>query len=87
MTWDQWHEVIDTNLFGVHHSTIAFLPLLLKNDHGCIVNIFSTVALHGAIGQANYAASKAGVSRIFSPLCIGIGKIFYTGQHRCAGLY
>lgn len=32
MTLDQWHEVIDTNLFGVHYSTSAFLPSLLMSD-------------------------------------------------------
>lgn len=41
--------------------TQALLKKMYKQQHGCIINLASVVGLHGNIGQANYAASKAGI--------------------------
>lgn len=56
-----WHRVIDTNLTGVFNCTKSVLRTMAKNKYGRIVTIGSVVGLTGNIGQANYAAAKAGV--------------------------
>jgi 3-oxoacyl-[acyl-carrier protein] reductase len=61
MTDDQWNAVIDVNLKGVFNMTRLFGPLMETNQYGSIINISSVVGLFGNIGQANYAATKAGV--------------------------
>jgi 3-oxoacyl-[acyl-carrier protein] reductase len=58
---DDWQQVLDTNLTGVFICTQAGLRPMLKQRAGRIVNITSVVGLTGNAGQANYAASKAGV--------------------------
>jgi len=59
MTDEEWDDVINTNLTGIHNVTKAFLPYM--NDGGCIINITSIIGITGGFGQVNYAASKAGV--------------------------
>jgi 3-oxoacyl-[acyl-carrier protein] reductase len=58
---EQWDEVLATNLTGVFLCTRAALKPMLKQRSGRIVNITSVVGLGGNAGQANYAASKAGI--------------------------
>ena len=57
----EWQQVIDTNLTGVFLCTQAVLKPMLKQKGGRIVAITSVVGLGGNAGQANYAASKAGI--------------------------
>ncbi|XP_010531360.1 PREDICTED: 3-oxoacyl-[acyl-carrier-protein] reductase 4 [Tarenaya hassleriana] len=61
MKKSQWQEVIDLNLTGVFLCTQAATKIMMKKKKGRIVNISSVVGLIGNIGQANYAAAKAGV--------------------------
>lgn len=61
MKKDQWQDVIDLNLTGVFMCTQTAAKLMLKQRSGRIVNISSIVGLFGNMGQANYAAAKAGV--------------------------
>ena len=61
MTKEEWDEVIAVNLSGGFNVTKAVLPNLLEAGWGRIVNISSIVGQRGNFGQANYAASKAGV--------------------------
>lgn len=56
-----WDQVLDVNLKGVFLTTKLIGKKLLKQKSGSIVNITSVVGLMGNAGQANYAASKAGV--------------------------
>ena len=58
---EQWDDVLATNLTGVFLCTQAALKPMLKQRRGRIVNVTSVVGLTGNPGQANYAASKAGV--------------------------
>ncbi|MBI9011631.1 MAG: 3-oxoacyl-[acyl-carrier-protein] reductase [Clostridiales bacterium] len=61
MKEDDWDQVLDVNLKGVFLTTKLIGKKLLKQKSGSIVNITSVVGLMGNAGQANYAASKAGV--------------------------
>jgi 3-oxoacyl-[acyl-carrier protein] reductase len=56
-----WDQVIDTNLKGAFHCTRAFARPMVRQKWGRIVNIASVIGLIGNAGQANYAASKAGL--------------------------
>jgi 3-oxoacyl-[acyl-carrier protein] reductase len=58
---EDWDAVIATNLTGAFHCTQAALRPMLKQRYGRIVNVSSVVGLAGNAGQANYAASKAGL--------------------------
>jgi 3-oxoacyl-[acyl-carrier protein] reductase len=58
---EEWAQVMSTNLTGTFLCTQAALKPMLKQRAGRIVNITSVVGLGGNAGQANYAASKAGI--------------------------
>ncbi len=58
---EEWEQVLATNLTGVFLCTQAVLKPMLKQRSGRIVSITSVVGLGGNAGQANYAASKAGI--------------------------
>jgi 3-oxoacyl-[acyl-carrier protein] reductase len=61
MSEDDWRAVLSTNLDGAFHTCKAVSRKMLKRRAGAIVNMTSFVGLHGNPGQANYAASKAGI--------------------------
>lgn len=61
MKEEEWDNVIETNLKGVFNFTKAVLRVMIKQHSGKIINISSIVGISGNPGQANYAASKAGI--------------------------
>ncbi len=61
MTEEQWDEVISTNLKSAFNLTKAVIRPMLKARSGSIINMSSVVGVSGNAGQANYAASKAGL--------------------------
>ena len=61
MNEDEWDAVLNTNLKGAFNSVKAFQRSLLKQGGARIINISSVIGLIGNAGQANYAASKAGL--------------------------
>lgn len=61
MSEEQWDEVIDTNLKSIFNYSKAAARPMMRQRSGSIINIGSVVGLMGNAGQANYAASKAGL--------------------------
>lgn len=61
MSESDWDDVIETNLKGVFNFTKAVIKHMISQRYGKIINIASVVGLIGNPGQANYAASKAGI--------------------------
>src|SRR6516162_290791 len=57
-----WRKVLAINLDGVFNCTKVFIDQMLKQEWGRVVNITSVIGQIGNFGQANYAASKAGVA-------------------------
>ena len=57
-----WRKVLAINLDGVFNCTKVFVDQMLKQNYGRVVNITSVIGQIGNFGQANYAASKAGVA-------------------------
>jgi 3-oxoacyl-[acyl-carrier protein] reductase len=57
----QWHDVIAVHLTGTFNLTRAAIPHMRAASFGRIINVTSYTGLHGNVGQANYAAAKAGI--------------------------
>ncbi len=74
MSEEQWNQVIQTNLNSVFFTTKAALRTMLKARAGSIINISSVVGLQGNAGQANYAASKAGMIGFTKSLAREVGS-------------
>lgn len=74
MKEEDWDKVINTNLKGVFNCSKSVIRGMIKRKYGKIINITSVVALSGNIGQANYAASKAGVIGFTKSLAQELGS-------------
>ena len=61
MKEEDWDKVIAVNLKGVFNCTKEVIPVMMKKSWGRIINITSVIGIIGNRGQANYAASKAGI--------------------------
>ena len=61
MTEKQWDDVINVNLKSAFNFVHACVPVMMRQRGGSIINMASVVGVHGNAGQANYAASKAGL--------------------------
>ena len=61
MTEKQWDDVMQVNLKSVFNFTHAVSPIMLRQRSGSIISLSSIVGVNGNAGQANYAASKAGI--------------------------
>ncbi len=74
MTEVQWDTVISVNLKGPFNCTQAVVEAMVEQGQGVILNAASVVALFGNIGQANYAATKAGLVGMTRSLAKELGR-------------
>ena len=71
---DEWNKVINLNLTASFLLSKFFIKKMIKNKNGKIINITSIVGHTGNVGQANYAASKAGLTGMTKSLALEYGK-------------
>jgi 3-oxoacyl-[acyl-carrier protein] reductase len=74
MSDEDWRTVIETNLSSVFYTCRAVTRPMMKKRGGAIVNVSSIVGLRGNWGQANYAASKAGIIGFTKSLARELGS-------------
>ena len=72
MSETEWREVVDANLTGAYRMSRAALPGMIKARFGRIVSIGSVVGAQGNLGQANYAAAKAGLAGFSRALALEV---------------
>ncbi|MDI9355847.1 MAG: 3-oxoacyl-[acyl-carrier-protein] reductase [Chitinophagaceae bacterium] len=74
MSEEQWEAVIKTNLKSCFNTVKHTTKLFLKQKSGAIINITSVVGIKGNAGQANYAASKAGIIGFTKSVALELGS-------------
>jgi len=74
MSEEQWDYVLDKNLKSAFNFMHAVAPVMLKQHSGSIISMSSVVGLHGNAGQANYAASKAGIVALTQSMAQELGS-------------
>ena len=87
MTVDDWRQVLDVNLSGAFQMTKAVLEHMIERGSGRIVNISSVIGETGNIGQANYAASKAGLFGFSKSLALEMAQRGITVNCVAPGLH
>ncbi len=74
MTEQQWDAVISVNLKSAFNFIHACTPIMMRQKSGSIINMASVVGVHGNAGQANYAASKAGLIALAKSIAQEVGS-------------
>ena len=74
MTEQQWDAVIAVNLKSAFNFIHALVPIMMRQRSGSIINMASVVGVHGNAGQANYAASKAGLIALAKSIAQEMGS-------------
>lgn len=74
MSEEQWDSVITVNLKSVFNLTKAVIKPMMKARAGSIINLTSVVGIRGNAGQANYAASKAGIIGFTKSVALELGS-------------
>lgn len=83
---DEWSSVIETNLSAAFHATRRALRPMLRARFGRIVNVASVVGLRANPGQANYAASKAGLIGMTRTVAVEVARRGVTVNAVAPGL-
>ncbi len=87
MSYEQWYQVIDTNLNSVFNTCRSVIEMMLENGYGRIINISSINGRKGQFGQVNYAAAKAGMHGVDHVVGARNGDQGHYRKHRLAWLY
>ena len=87
MNEEQWDRVINVNLKSCFALTKAVMRTMLKARAGSIINVSSVVGVQGNAGQANYAASKAGILGIHQICRPGTGLPQHSMQRHRTGIH
>ena len=74
MSEQQWDMVINVNLKSAFNFIHACTPIMMRQKAGSIINMASVVGVHGNAGQANYAASKAGMIALAKSIAQELGS-------------
>lgn len=74
MSEEDWDKVMDTNLKSVFNMTKSVMRTMMKARSGSIINMSSVVGVKGNAGQANYAASKAGILGFTKSVALELGS-------------
>ena len=74
MKEEEWNDVINLNLSATFFLTKEILRFMVKNRYGRIINISSVVGSSGNLGQANYAASKAGLEGMTKSIALEVAS-------------
>ena len=74
MSPEDWQTVLRVNLDGAYNFCHAVIRPMLSRKRGCIINMSSYAGQHGARGQANYSASKAGINALTKSLASEVGR-------------
>lgn len=74
MSEAQWDAVIAVNLKSAFNFIHAIVPIMMRQRSGSIINMASVVGVHGNAGQANYAASKAGLIALAKSIAQEVGS-------------
>jgi acetoacetyl-CoA reductase len=77
---EDWAHVINVNLNGTYYCTSAVLPTMIEQKFGRIINISSLVGQVGGFGQANYAASKGGITAFTKTLALEMARYNITAN-------
>lgn len=85
MSEADWDSVLDTNLKGTYNMTKAAVLTMMRNRYGRIVNMSSVGGKLGLMGQANYAASKAGQIALSLSVSKEVAKRNITINNVCPG--
>jgi acetoacetyl-CoA reductase len=80
MVAEDWAHVINVNLNGTYYCTSAVLPAMIEQKFGRIINISSLIGQVGGFGQANYAASKGGITAFTKTLALEMARYNITAN-------
>jgi acetoacetyl-CoA reductase len=85
MTDEDWHKVMEYDLNSVFYLTRLALPHMIEKQYGRIVNVSSIIGQTGNLGQANYAAAKAGMVGFTKSVAREVARYGITVNAVCPG--